>query len=174
MGLAEPGFDPEMCGRWREAAIRHVESIRPDAVMTIVTRADPGEEDEQLRPGIVEFIERIDAAGIPLVAVRDNPRFEHDMFSCLLTADEPSDCAVPRSQSLAASNPALELPHEHLVHVDLTDWICPDDLCEPAIGNIAVFRDDNHLSPPTRAAWRPSSHSSWGAAAEAATAGQRP
>ncbi|WP_114588535.1 acyltransferase family protein [Microbacterium arborescens] len=146
MGLAEPGFDPEMCGRWREAAIRHVESIRPDAVMTIVTRADPGEEDEQLRPGIVEFIERIDAAGIPLVAVRDNPRFEHDMFSCLLTADEPSDCAVPRSQSLAASNPALELPHEHLVHVDLTDWICPDDLCEPAIGNIAVFRDDNHLS----------------------------
>ncbi len=30
--------------------------------------------------------------------------------------------------------------------VDLTPWICPDDLCVGVIGNVAVYRDDNHLT----------------------------
>ncbi len=30
--------------------------------------------------------------------------------------------------------------------LDLTPWICPDDLCVGVIGNVALYRDDNHLT----------------------------
>lgn len=146
MGLEEFGADAEACPRWREAALQHVERIAPDAVMTIVTRADPGDDDEQLRPGIEGFVDRLDAAGIPIIAVRDNPRFTFDMFGCVVDADDPEVCATPRSSSLSEANPARVLERESITHVDLTEWICPNDVCAPVIGNVAVFRDDNHLT----------------------------
>jgi peptidoglycan/LPS O-acetylase OafA/YrhL len=146
MGLDDPGFDPDFCPQWREAAIRHVEAIKPSAVMTVVTAADAGDEDERLRPGIERFIDRMDAAGIPIIAVRDNPRFGYNMFGCVIESDEPEGCSMPRGSSLAAANPARILQRESITHVDLTEWICPDDVCPAVVGNVAVYRDDNHLS----------------------------
>lgn len=146
MGLDDPGFDPEFCPQWREAAIRHVEAIKPSAVMTIVTAADASDEDERLRPGIERFIDRMDAADVPIIAVRDNPRFGYDMFGCVIESDDPEGCSMPRGSSLAVANPARILQRESITHVDLTEWICPDDVCPAVVGNVAVYRDDNHLS----------------------------
>ncbi|WP_181574227.1 acyltransferase family protein [Microbacterium sp. SMR1] len=146
MGLDDPGFDPEFCPQWREAAIRHVEAIKPSAVMTIVTAADASDEDERLRPGIERFLDRMDAADIPIIAVRDNPRFGYDMFGCVIESDDPERCSMPRGSSLAAANPARILQRDSITHVDLTEWICPDDVCPAVVGNVAVYRDDNHLS----------------------------
>lgn len=145
MGLDEPGMD-ERCDSWREAAISLVEQVEPDAVMTVVTRSDAGEDDEKVRPGVDRFIDRMEAAGIDVLAVRDNPRFAFDMFGCVVDAADPIDCAVPRSASLADSNPADALARPGVSLLDLTPWICPDDLCVGVIGNIAVYRDDNHLT----------------------------
>ncbi len=145
MGLDEPGMD-ERCDSWREAAIRLVEDARPDAVMTVVTRSDAGEDDEKLRPGVERFVDRMEAAGIEVLGVRDNPRFAFDMFGCVMDSADPVDCAVPRSASLADSNPADVLARPGVSLVDLTPWICPDDLCAGVIGNVAVYRDDNHLT----------------------------
>lgn len=145
MGLDEPGMD-ERCDAWREAAISHLERVRPDAVMTVVTRSDAGEDDEKVRPGIERFIDRMDAAGIEVLGMRDNPRFAFDMFGCVTDAVDPLECAVPRSASLADSNPAEALVGPRLSLLDLTPWICPDDLCVGVIGNVAMYRDDNHLT----------------------------
>lgn len=145
MGLDEPGMD-ERCDAWREAAITHLERVRPDAVMTVVTRSDAGEDDEKVRPGIDRFIDRMDAAGIEVLGMRDNPRFAFDMFGCVTDAVDPLECAVPRSASLADSNPAEALVGSRLSLLDLTPWICPDDLCVGVIGNVAMYRDDNHLT----------------------------
>ncbi|WP_191966630.1 acyltransferase family protein [Microbacterium testaceum] len=145
MGLDEPGMD-ELCDGWREAAIELVERVRPDAALTIVTRSDAGEDDERLRPGIERFLDRMDDAGVQVWGVRDNPRFTFNMYDCVVEADDPLDCAVPRSASLADRNPADDLDRAGLHLVDLTPWICPDDLCVGVIGNVAVYRDDNHLS----------------------------
>ncbi|MDQ1083273.1 MULTISPECIES: acyltransferase family protein [Microbacterium] len=145
MGLDEPGMD-ERCDSWREAAIRLVEQVQPDAVMTVVTRSDAGEDEEKVRPGVDRFLDRMTAAGVEVIAVRDNPRFDFDMFGCVVEAADPLDCAVPRSASLAESNPAEALARPGVSLVDLTTSICPDDLCVGVIGNVAVYRDDNHLT----------------------------
>lgn len=145
MGLDEPGMD-ELCDSWRAAAVDLVERVQPDAVLTVVTRSDAGEDDERVRPGVDRFVDRMSAAGIEVLGVRDNPRFAFDMFGCVVGAADPLDCAVPRSASLADSNPAAALERPGVRLIDLTPWICPDDLCVGVIGNVAVYRDDNHLT----------------------------
>lgn len=145
MGMDDPGLD-DQCGAWREAAIAHAERIAPAAVLTVVTRSDAGDTDETLRPGIERFLGRMGDAGIDVIAVRDNPRFAFDMYGCVMEADDPVDCAVPRAGSLADVNPARDLAAPGVRLVDLTQWICPDDFCPGVIGNVAVYRDDNHLS----------------------------
>ncbi|MDT0115755.1 acyltransferase family protein [Microbacterium sp. PRF11] len=146
MGLDEPGMD-DQCDQWREEAISLVERVRPDAVMTVLTRSDAGEDDEMLRPGIDRFLDRMEDAGIPVFGIRDNPRFSFDMFGCVSGSDDLLECATPRAASLADRNPAEPLAgREGLTLVDLTPWICPDDLCVGVIGNVAVYRDDNHLT----------------------------
>ncbi|MDQ1137582.1 peptidoglycan/LPS O-acetylase OafA/YrhL [Microbacterium sp. SORGH_AS 1204] len=145
MGLDEPGMD-ERCDSWREAAISLVEQVQPDAVLTVVTRSDAGEDDEKVRPGVERFVDRMAAAGVDVLAVRDNPRFAFDMFACVVDAVDPLDCAVPRSASLADSNPADALAGPGVSVLDFTPWICPDDLCVGVIGNVAVYHDDNHLT----------------------------
>lgn len=145
MGLDEPGMD-ERCDGWREAAIDLVERVRPAAALTVVTRSDAGEDDERLRPGIERFLDRMDGAGVQVLGVRDNPRFAFNMYDCVVASDDPLACAVPRSASLADRNPADDLDRAGVHLVDLTPWICPDDLCVGEIGNVAVYRDDNHLS----------------------------
>ncbi|MCC4907838.1 acyltransferase family protein [Microbacterium sp. cx-59] len=144
MGMDEPGAD-EGCPQWRDAAIAHAEALAPDAVVTVVTRADAGEDDEALRPGIESFIDRIRAADIDIVAVRDNPRFPFDMYECI-GASGVEACAVPRSSSLAETNPAEVLAGPGIALLDLTPYLCPDDFCPPVVGNVAVYRDDNHMS----------------------------
>ncbi len=120
--------------------------MRPDAALTVVTRSDAGEDDERVRPGIERFLDRMDGAGVQVLGVRDNPRFAFNMYDCVVGSDEPLDCAVPRSASLADRNPADDLDRAGLHLLDLTPWICPDDLCVGVIGNVAVYRDDNHLT----------------------------
>ncbi|MEV8241298.1 acyltransferase family protein [Microbacterium testaceum] len=145
MGLDEPGMDPT-CDAWREAAVDHVERMRPDAVVTVVTRSDHGELDEALRPGIDRFLDRMGDAGIEVLGIRDNPRFGFDMYSCVAEASDPVECAVPRAGSLADDNPAVVLDRAGVQLVDLTPWICPDDVCVGVVGNVVLYRDDNHLS----------------------------
>lgn len=145
MGLEEPGMD-DQCDHWRAEALALVERVVPDAVMTVVTRSDAGEDDEKVRAGIETFLDRMGDVGIEVLGIRDNPRFAFDMYGCVVDADDPLTCTVPRANSLADRNPADDLDRPGLRLIDLTPWICPDDLCPGVIGNVALYRDDNHLS----------------------------
>lgn len=145
LGLDENRSGPDGCEEWRDAAIDLIENLRPAAVMTIVTRAGVDGEPEVVRPGIDRTLDRFVSAGIPVLAVRDNPRFDFDMFECV-TGPDPDGCVVDRALSLADENPAATLDREGVHLIDLTPWICPQDQCSGVIGNVAVYRDDNHLS----------------------------
>ena len=58
-------------------------------------------------------------------------------------------CATPRDLALGArdmSQPAAvaAVPGVHLV--DLTDWICPAQVCPSVVGGVLVLRDRGHLT----------------------------
>jgi len=130
------------CETWVRAAFDYAKEISPDAVYLVVTRAD-ADQPERLLDGIEDAVREMSLAGIPVIGVRDNPRFSFNMYQCAI--DPSMDCAVPREQVLSEVNPAEAL-RDDITLVDFTPWLCPSDVCEAAIGNVAVYIDDNHLS----------------------------
>lgn len=130
------------CEPWVRASLDYAAEVRPDAVYIVVTRAD-ADEPERLLDGIEEAVESLRAADIPVIGVRDNPRFSFDMYECAV--DDTRTCAVPMEEVLASENPASAFSDDITV-VDFTPWLCPWDMCQATIGNIAVYIDDNHLS----------------------------
>ena len=130
------------CEPWVRASLDYAAEIRPDAVYIVMTRAD-ADEPERLLDGIDEAVDALRDAEIPVIGVRDNPRFSFDMYEC--ATDATSTCDVPREEVLAAENPA-DAFSDVVTVVDFTPWLCPWDMCRATIGNIAVYIDDNHLS----------------------------
>ena len=138
----EPGTDTR-CDEWQGAARDHVVEIHPDAVFLLATAASPDSPDEQVATGLDVVLDTFDAAGIPVVGVRDSPRSAvTNFFTC---AVDRLPCDRPVAGVLAAENPALPYA-DRMRLVDFTPWICPDGTCYTVIGHIAVYLDMNHLS----------------------------
>ncbi len=132
----------DSCAEWVDAALAYAKDLNAAAVYTVVTRAD-AQEPERLLTGVDYSLGVLRDAGIPVIAVRDNPRFSQDMYLC--TLESSASCEVPRSQVLADENPALVFADEVSL-IDFTPQLCPDDVCESLIGNTAVYIDENHTS----------------------------
>lgn len=131
------------CDEWRAAAIDYALSLMPEAVYLVVTRASPMSE-EVLLEGIEEIAATLTGAGIDVMAVRDNPRFEFDMYECELVGEASCDVV---DQGLADEVAFEEFTErDGIVAVDFRHWLCPSGICQGAIGNVAVYLDDNHLS----------------------------
>ncbi len=134
------------CVEWREATERFIKRVNPDIVFGMATKSEPGGSGEHVLGGLEVTVDHLRSTGAEVVLFRDNPRFTHNVFDCVVDhgADSPR-CRVDRSDALAPLDPSLgSVGDAHVV--DLTDYLCPDGVCLPVIGNIAVYRDDNHLS----------------------------
>lgn len=143
IGVGAPSRSPSgpPCEDWRTAALDYAAELQPDAVYLVVTRASP-DGDEVFIEGIQGIIADFSARGVPVLAVRDNPRFPVDMYGCASAPDQA--CEIPASPRLVdlstIARPGSVIP------VDFSPWLCPDGVCAPAIGNIAIYLDDNHLT----------------------------
>nr|WP_231704811.1 acyltransferase family protein [Arthrobacter gengyunqii] len=137
------------CNDFNAAALDYALELNPDAVFTVATAARPVEAADPPVDGLPEASEVLRQAGIPMVGVRDNPRYSFDMLRCA-EANGPysEECSTDVSEKLSdpvsiasffASLPGVEL-------MDMTDLICPYGTCVPTVGNVYVYLDDNHLT----------------------------
>ncbi|MFJ4044818.1 acyltransferase family protein [Microbacterium sp. NPDC089987] len=139
------------CEEWRAAAVDYAMRIQPDAVYLVVTRATPS-SPEVLVEGIENVVDALTAEGIEVIAVRDNPRFDFDMYECAITESEAPPGA--RVKPCSVADIGLAAPDQldalaarrGVTLVDFRPWLCPDGFCRGSIGNIGVYIDDNHLS----------------------------
>ncbi|PVZ09538.1 acyltransferase family protein [Actinomycetospora cinnamomea] len=137
------------CQEWNEQALQEVRDLQPDAVVTIASR--------EVSPGLIEntpasYVEgwrALDALGIPVLGVRDNPRFDYSPAACVegqLPPDFP--CTPPRA-TLYPDVPSYEragaIPG-NVSFLDLSDFVCTADVCPPVIGGVFVYLDNNHLT----------------------------
>ncbi|OZM73142.1 acyltransferase [Amycolatopsis antarctica] len=142
-----PGDQP--CMDWNASVVDEIVDLRPDAVLSIATRdAKPG-VTEYTPPGYVNQWRKVDEAGIPIVAVRDNPRYDFAPSICVeLNGAAAPECATPRSEVLEPEPPylfAADVP-QNVSFLDFSDYYCEVDLCPPTIGNVLVYLDDNHIN----------------------------
>ncbi|MFE7508164.1 acyltransferase family protein [Promicromonospora sp. NPDC057488] len=139
---------PPSCVAWNERALAALVAARPDVVVVVGSRTYEDGAPEEVLPGQVGAWRALADAGIRVVTVRDNPRFEWFVPECLDRADVPEDCARPRAEQLAAVSPVPTAPGvpATAVHLDLSDAVCGPEVCEPVVGNVLVYRDDDHLT----------------------------
>ena len=145
-----PGYDePEACVAHNRAVIAEIVDRKPAAVVTLASRDVRKGNTESTPAGFVEAWKELDALGVPVIAVRDNPRFATGPAQCAAKygADDPR-CFLPRAEVYAEKPPYASIPDipDNVTLVDLSDYLCTADRCGPPIGNVQVFMDFNHVS----------------------------
>ncbi|MBE1876722.1 acyltransferase family protein [Myceligenerans pegani] len=99
---AGPETFQEFCGDWSAAALERVIAERPDAVVVEGTQTSADGTDF-VAPEQAAAWEEITAAGIPVIGVRDTPRFDHHVPTCLSAhrnlprQEAVAACSVPRA-----------------------------------------------------------------------------
>lgn len=140
---------PEFCNEFNKASSAYVLEHKPDAVFTVASLTHVDAPFETEVPGYLEGIKPFTDLGIEVVGVRDNPRFSFNMPECVQKQGKDSpDCNPPLEESLAASSPLDDyLGKVDLLHLmDMSDFICEQGTCPAVVGNVYVYKDDNHLS----------------------------
>ncbi|WP_257513270.1 acyltransferase family protein [Microbacterium sp. zg.Y909] len=137
----------EGCASWREAVLDYAADLQPDLVVLMATKSVPDDDDERMLRGVGRTIERLRQSGAPVLALRDNPRFDEDMFVCVEDngRDDPV-CSRDLADVMSAVNPASRLADEGVAVADLTAYLCPNGTCPAVIGGVVVYLDDNHLT----------------------------
>ena len=113
-----------------------------------------GEDEDAARVrGYVRAWRALPASVRRIVVIRDPPYIATTTLSCVRRArahgkDAGAACALPRSTALKPDPAmvAVERSGARVEAVDLTDFMCDDDLCFPVVGGVLVHKDPGHLT----------------------------
>jgi hypothetical protein len=137
------------CLAWNAAAVDEILADRPDFVFTMATRDVRAGFTEHTPPGFVAQWRRLGTESIRVLAVRDNPRYATSPSTCVEAhgADD-ARCATPRADLLAEEAPYERMPDvpPNVTFLDFSDSYCGPEICPAVIGNVLVYKDDNHVS----------------------------
>ncbi|MBL0887835.1 acyltransferase family protein [Myceligenerans indicum] len=149
-----PVVSRRACADWSAGALQAVIAARPDAVVVESTKTSADGTDVVL-PEQEAAWEAITDAGIPVLGVRDTPRFEERVPVCLARHQDltrtaaTAACSAPRDELFGDPFPAAGRdgsPVTRITRVDLTDAICGPRTCDVVVGNVLVYRDTDHLT----------------------------
>lgn len=147
-GAESPERDAE-CNAFNKASAAYVMEHKPDAVFTVASLTHKEAPFETEVPGYLDGIKQFADAGMDVVGIRDNPRFSINMPECVQKhGAEAPQCNPPLGESLAASSPldAYKGKVKGLHLMDMSDFICAGGICPAVVGNVYVYKDDNHLT----------------------------
>ncbi|MDM7892751.1 acyltransferase family protein [Curtobacterium caseinilyticum] len=148
------------CDGWKQNALDWIRA-HPDLDGLLVTHstgngrvvASGGRSaDDTVVDGLVGAWEVAADAGIPVVALRDNPTARPDVVACVgqMTGPTTNACDSSRGAALALFDGSAEavarMPAGTARLVDLTPYYCTDTVCPAVIGGVLVHRDATHLT----------------------------
>ncbi|TDN90539.1 acyltransferase family protein [Microbacterium sp. BK668] len=135
-------FHPS-CAEWSTAALESIIADRPSLVVTIGSRSIDGRE--QIPDAYRLYFDELADAGIPVLALRDNPWFPNDVPVCLDVFGE-SGCSIDRD-AVYRELAALDVPVEPgFTFLDTADDYCDDRTCRVVQDDVLMYRDSNHLT----------------------------
>jgi len=135
------------CDRWRARVMRELQALRPDAVFTTATYA--GEGRETVPAGFLPMWRQLERSGILVLAIRDTPYPGFNVPECVeVHGPTAARCGRRARDVLEPSNPARRLApaFDRVRLLEMTRYFCPGERCPAVIGNLVVYRDDNHVS----------------------------
>ena len=151
-GGAGPKTD---CQEWIANTTDWILRERPAVVaLTSSSRFRSWLENTSVADGVVQVAKKLVAADIPVLAIKSTPVMPEHVPNCLAkevkrhpTGTNLSSCSVTRENGLEmgpVDTAASVYPMIRLLSFD--DLFCVDKTCPPVIGNVVVYRDNNHLT----------------------------
>jgi hypothetical protein len=144
------------CKKWVKAAVTQLTTKGFDLVVTSQVSGTEWasgkiKQTTYAQDGLVKVWKEINAAGVPVLVLKDNPRPIKAVLLCIKKNkfDHFDACQnTKKAAMLLDPQPAavkkLNSPLTHLV--DFTDVYCDDLKCDAVIGGVIVNRDENHLT----------------------------
>lgn len=140
-------IETDKCAEWNVNFLDVLEERQPDLVVTpgsVVARE--GDGPETIETGAPDRWREITEAGSDLLLMRGTPRPNDHAPECLAEGGGARECG-PTFETLAEVNPLDDMDLPDTTHtLDMTDYICFDGFCPAVIGDVAVYRDDSHLT----------------------------
>ena len=149
----------DTCAEWSENAYAEIVDMHPDLVISTSTRpaghagavADTADE---VPDAYVDLWRHFADDGIAFVGLRDNPWFfdadgnPMDPNYCIVAGGSEADCSMRTEDVYPYPDPAAQYLDgtDNLFSVDTAAWFCGDTVCPPQIGNVYIYRDQNHIS----------------------------
>ncbi|MEU7814684.1 acyltransferase family protein [Pseudonocardia sp. NPDC049154] len=139
------------CLNWNAAVVDEIADLHPDAVFTLASRDVRAGLTEVTPPGFVAAWQRMNELGIPVIAARDNPRFDTSFspLDCLQQRGRgAAECGLQRADVYGPIPPYQLVPDvpPNVTFLDFSDHLCDAALCPAEIGNVLVYMDFNHVS----------------------------
>ena len=134
--------DPS-CAPWAASALEHLLEEKPDLVVTMANRQMDG--SDELQEPFLDYFRALDERGIPVIGIRDNPRFDYDVPECIEKKGIEA-CEQPRDEFYDDDEEFDFSELDDFTFVDILEDICPVDTCEVVQENVLMYRDKHHLT----------------------------
>ena len=144
------------CTPWRENALQYMQDEGVDFVITgqYVRYRDANTRgivsSRQWRLGYTELVQTLRASSMEPIFFGDTPDIPGVPPECIASnRRNVSQCVATLNRSTlvdvmdALRKVALD---EKVSMIDPQKWLCHNNLCPVIVGNISVYRDDNHIS----------------------------
>ena len=147
------------CAEWGENAMQEIINLQPDMLISTSTRPAGHAGDGRVSADYVpdaytNLWQRLAELGIPFVGLRDNPWMftptgePMDPNLCIVAGHSEHACSMAADMVYAPEDPAAYFLDGGYAQweIDTAGWYCIDGLCPPQIGNVYIYRDQNHIS----------------------------
>ncbi len=139
------------CREWRESSLTIIDAMNPElTVMSMRTTFEEVTHDEMLDAIKTEVQPLTARIAGPVAWIADVPKFSQMAPECASESmDDTSACAEPRAQALPqAQNDALRqsITAAGAIWIDLTDYLCDEELCPIILGDTLMYWDDDHIT----------------------------
>ena len=135
------------CLEFNEAVLADVERDPPDLIVTVGSRAAKDSAGEEVPDGYVAAWQEVSDLDVPLLVLRDNPRWSENPVECVLREDAAA-CTRPAYDTYPEVDPAARAAEDvrGVAYLDTSPLLCDPVECSPVIGNVYVYMDNNHVS----------------------------
>ena len=148
-----------VCAEWGENALAEIQALNPAMIVSTSTRpaghAGEGIASADYVPeAYARLWERLAELNVPFVGLRDNPWMFNpdgapmDPNLCIVAGYTERDCSMSADVVYAPEDPAAFFLDGSAAQweIDTEPWYCIDGICPPQIGNVYIYRDQNHIS----------------------------
>lgn len=145
-----------LCRAWNDAIDEIVSTTHFDAIIVTNSATARYRARGERSEGEVRSDGYVDAWNVrldhktPVISIRDNPLFPPEEMGCLedTAVIASGECAFPRGEvhrDEGLRDASARDPYFH--HIDLSDYICVEDVCPLVVGGVIVARSDGlHLT----------------------------